>query len=92
METLSSHFLAAVLLSEPVVDMIRRELRRASPDIKIDEEQVREILRAEVIRRDALEGEKADEARKRVNKAAKVTLRNVNKTEEAPKTDAPTTT
>lgn len=79
METLSSHFMAAVLLSEPVVDMIRRELRRVSPDVKTDEEQVRDILTTDVIRRDALEGERADDARKRVARAARNTLRRVEK-------------
>lgn len=83
METLSSHFMAAILLSEPVVDVIRRELRRASPDVKVDEEQVREILRAEVIRRDALEGERADDARKRVSRASRNTLRTVTKRDQS---------
>ena len=89
METLSSHFMAAVLLSEPVVDMVRRELRRVSSETKVDEDQVRAILKNEVIRRDAIEGEKAEEARKRVAKAARTTLRKVTKPDQPPPTPPP---
>lgn len=74
-QALSRYCMAAVILSEPVLDVIRRELRRMSPDVRIDPEVIAEVLRNEVIKRDALEGEKAESARKMVNRASNKSLR-----------------
>ena len=67
---LSRFFLGAVLLSDAVVEVVRRELRRISPGVKITTDEIANVLRHEVIKRDVLEGEKSDEARKTVNRAA----------------------
>lgn len=64
-----------MLQTDAVLDVIRRELRRVSPDVRIDSSQIREVLVNEVIKREVLEGDKADEARKRVAKAANKALR-----------------
>lgn len=77
-EALSRFFIGAMLLSDTVVDIIRRELRRVSRDVRIDTEQIRTVLTNEVIRREVLEGEKAEEARRTVAKAANKSLRKVN--------------
>jgi hypothetical protein len=74
-QALSRYYMAATLLTEPVLDVIRRELRRISPDVRIDSDAISKVLASEVIKRDCLEGEKADEARKGVRKAAGKTLR-----------------
>jgi len=52
----------------------RRELRRLS-DVKLEVEELREALSQEVIKREVLEGEKADGARKKVAKSAGKMLR-----------------
>jgi hypothetical protein len=62
-------FLAAVLLSDAVLDTARRELRRLS-DVKLDVDDIRSALKQEVIKREVLEGEKADAARKRVARSS----------------------
>jgi hypothetical protein len=69
-QALSRFFIGAMILTPPVLDVIRRELRRVSPDVKIESEQIRNVLAAEVIKREVMEGEKADEARKKITKAA----------------------
>ncbi len=74
-QALSRFFVGAMLLTEPVLDVIRRELRRVSPDVKIDVDQISAVLTTEVIKREVLEGEKADEARKKINRAAAKALR-----------------
>ena len=74
-QALSRFTIGAMLLTEPIIDMIRRELRRMCPDVKIDQEQVRTVLSQEVIKRDVLEGERADDARKKVARAANRALR-----------------
>lgn len=48
---------------------IHRELRHVSPDVKIDTEEIKSVLTQEVLKRDVIEGEKADEARKKINRA-----------------------
>lgn len=68
-QALSRFFLGAVLTSTPALEVVRRELRRITPDIKITIEQIREVLVNEVLKRDVTEGEKADEARRVVNRA-----------------------
>lgn len=74
-QALSRFFLGAMILSDPVLDVIRRELRRVSPDVKIDTNEIRDVLTAEVLKREVMEGEKAEEARKKVAKAASKPLR-----------------
>jgi hypothetical protein len=74
-QALSRFFLGALLLTDPIVDVVRRELRRVSPDVRIESEQIREVLLAEVLKRDVVEGERAEQARKRIKKVADKALR-----------------
>ena len=75
---LSRFSLAALILSDPILDVLRRELRRLSPGIKIDTEQIAEVLQAEVLKRDVIDDDKAAAARKLVAKAAGRMLRTNN--------------
>ncbi len=61
--------LGAVLLSDPVLNLVRRELSRMAPTIKIQTSDIKETLMREVLKREILEGEKAEEAQKRVKRA-----------------------
>jgi len=74
-QALSRFFLGAMILTAPVLDVIRRELRRISPDVRIDADQIRAVLTNEVIKREVMEGEKAEEARKKIAKVAAKALR-----------------
>ena len=65
-QALSRFFIGAVVLSDPVLDVIRRELRKMSPDVKIDNEQIKEVVLQEIFKRDVVEGEKAEEARRKI--------------------------
>lgn len=76
-KVLNRHVLGAVLMSETVVDTIRRELRRISGDGKFTEEEVRKTLASEVIKREVLEDAKASDAQKMVSRAAKKVIRKV---------------
>lgn len=78
-QALSRFTLGALIMSEPVVDTLRREVRRISPDTRIDEDQVRAVLVTEVLRREVLEGDKAASAKRLVAKAAHRVLRKVEK-------------
>lgn len=74
-EALSRYTIGALLQSDTLIDVLRRELRRMSPDIKIEEQSIRDVLLNEVIKREVLEGEKAQKATKDVSKAARTQLR-----------------
>jgi predicted type IV restriction endonuclease len=65
-EALSRFFIGAVILSEPVLAVIRRELKHVSPEVKFDIDDIKAMIENEVIKRDVLEGEKAEVARKKV--------------------------
>lgn len=74
-QALSRFSVAAVIQSEPVVAVIRRELRRLSPDIRIEAEEVEAVIANEVLKRDVLEGEQAIEAKRKLTRAANKLLR-----------------
>jgi hypothetical protein len=74
-QALSRFFIGAMLQTDPVLEVIRRELRRVSPDVRIDIEQIKAVLTNEVIKREVMEGDKADEARKKITRAALKALR-----------------
>ncbi len=74
-QALSRFFLGAIVLADSVLDVIRRELRRVSPDVRIDNEQIRAVLVNEVLKREVMEGDKAEDARKKIARAASKSLR-----------------
>src|SRR3954462_1605953 len=87
-QALSRFFIGAMVLTEPVLDVIRRELRRVSPEVRIEAEHIRSVLTAEVIKREVMEGDKADDARRRIARSANKSLRAV--TAKPARTDDPT--
>lgn len=90
-QALSRFFLGAVVVTDPVLDVVRRELRRMSPDVKIDNEQIREVFLADVLKRDVVEGEKVEEAKRKLAKALGRVLRaraTKNKDGESPDAEA----
>ena len=54
--------LGALILSDPVVEILRREVRRLMPDVRIECEEVRSVLESEVLKPEVLEGERAGSA------------------------------
>jgi hypothetical protein len=75
-QALSRFSISAVILTDPVLTIIKRELKRISPEVKIDADQIRVVLEQEVLKREVVEGEKADEARKRIARAVSKANRN----------------
>ena len=80
----------AITLSAPVVSIIRRELRKISPNVKVSDEEIEKILAFEVLKRDIVEGEAADAAMKKVKKQLKKQANKKSETNSAPvKTQEP---
>jgi predicted type IV restriction endonuclease len=86
-QALSRFTLAGIVLSQPVLDAIRREVRRLAPDVRIDTEQVRDALMLDVLKREVIEGEKAQEASRKIARAASRALRKT-ASDEAPESKA----
>ena len=58
-----------------MLEVIRRELRRISPGVKIDTGEIKQVLLHEVLKREVVEGDKADEAKRQISRAAARSLR-----------------
>ncbi len=74
-QALSRFFLGALLVSDPVLQLLRRELRRLSPDVRVETDEILSVLTAEVIKRDVTEGDQAKDAAKKIAKVAAKTLK-----------------
>jgi len=70
-QALSKYSIAAVLSTDSVLSAIRKNLKLLSPDTKITAEQIQSVLEKEVVNAELLQGDKADEARRKVMKASK---------------------
>jgi len=73
-QALNRFTLGALLLSDPVILFVRRELRRVV-GVMVDEEDVKIVLQDEVIKRDVLDGDKAVAAAKQVARSEGKRLR-----------------
>lgn len=74
-QALSRFAIGAVVLSDPVLSAVRRELKRLSPDVKIDTEEIAHVLAEEVIKREVLEGDRAADAKRKLARVAAKPLR-----------------
>ena len=66
---------AAISQTDPVVAVIRRELKRLAPGLKVEKAEIEELLKSGVLKRDVTQGEGADQAAKRVKKSAAKRIR-----------------
>lgn len=70
-QTFSKYFMGQLIISEPVIDSIRKTLKKISPEVKVSNEEISDLIQKEILKREVIEGDKAEEAKKRVNKAFK---------------------
>lgn len=68
LQATNKFYLGAVLLGDAVLESMRRELRRLSPEVKVQIEDLRSALKQEVLKREVIEGDKAEAARKKLQK------------------------
>ncbi len=74
-QALSRYSMAAIILSNTVMEVLKREVRRMSPAVKIELRDIEKVLRNDVLKREVQEGEKAEAARKQVQRSASRALR-----------------
>lgn len=71
-QIISKHFIGQLLTTDVVLEVLRKQLRKISPKIKIETKEIKEIkeiIENEILKREILEGETADLTKKRVAKA-----------------------
>lgn len=71
----SKFSLAAILQSEQLVTTIRRELRRAFPGLKVEEDQILAVLQNDVVKRELIDSEEAKQAVAMLKKATRAAER-----------------
>ena len=67
-QALSKFFLGQVIMTDAVLDAIRKTIKKIAPGAKMELEDIREVVCNDVIKREIIEGDKADEAKKKVTK------------------------
>lgn len=70
-QALSRFNVAAILRSEDIVKVVRREIRRAFPKLRPSLEELEQIITRDVLKREVTQGEKADQAMKFMKKASR---------------------
>lgn len=74
-QSLSPYYIGAAIMGDTVLKVIRQELRKMSPAAKITTDQILSVITSDVVKRDILEGEKADQAKSKFSRLAKKAVR-----------------
>jgi len=78
-QSVNRFVLSELLLSDEILFNIRKILRKISDGVSISIDDIRKVLKNEVIKRDVLEGEEASRAKNRVKKLYRKTSKKSNK-------------
>ncbi|TYP00152.1 type I restriction and modification enzyme subunit R-like protein [Geothermobacter ehrlichii] len=84
-QSVNCFVVAAIVTSAPVTNVIRRELKKLTPALKIDTVEIEDILRSEVIRKYVLESDEAKKASSKIKKG----LAKANKNQSQKETENP---
>lgn len=67
-QVLSKYFIGSIIMTDSILNSIRKELRKIEPEVKIEVEQLRDLITQDVIKRDILDSEKSKVAIKKINR------------------------
>jgi len=67
-QSVNRFIIGGLILSEPTLSVLRRELRKFSDGVKIDMDEIKTMVRSEVLKRELVEGEEAEAAQVKVKK------------------------
>jgi hypothetical protein len=70
-QTFSKFFVGQLIVSEPIIDAIRKIMKKLYPEVKVSNEEIYTLIETEVLKREVIEGEKAEEAKKKIIKSFK---------------------
>jgi hypothetical protein len=68
-KSVNRFIIGAILQTDPALNTLRRELRKVSPGLRVDLDEIRAIITEEVLKREILTGDMPDDAKARVKKA-----------------------
>lgn len=68
-QLLNKFMLAQILIGDSVVALARKEMKRLFPDLKVESENILDIILNDVLKREVLEGDKVKDAQTRIKKA-----------------------
>lgn len=74
-QSVNRYRVGAVILTDPIISTIARELRKIREGLKVGNEQIEDLIRHEVLKRDLIDSDAAKEAQKTVQKVLKKRLR-----------------
>jgi hypothetical protein len=60
--------IAQILLADPIVSSVRREIKKLFPDVKIDDQSIIDILKNEILKREVIEGDKVKETQQKIKR------------------------
>lgn len=64
-------YIGSIIMGEYVVEAIKRELRKSSPGLKVDDKEIESILRNDVLKREIVDGEYAIDAQEQYKQVLK---------------------
>ncbi len=70
-QTFSKFFVGQLIVSEPIIDAIRKIMKKLYPEVKVSNEEIYTLIETEVLKREVIEGEKAEDAKKKIIKSFK---------------------
>jgi hypothetical protein len=82
--TLSKFFIGQILITDPILHCIKKTLKKISPDVKVTTDEIKDVLILDVLKREVFDDEKADDARKKINKVYKSIIKKESKPKEQP--------
>jgi len=74
-QSVNKYMISAVLSSEPVLNTIRKELRKLRDGLKVELEEIGEVISSQIIKREVLENPSTSEALSMLKKANKKAAR-----------------
>jgi predicted type IV restriction endonuclease len=65
-QSVNRYSVAALLLSDSVISVVKRELKKIKPGLKVTDDEVKKTIETEVFKRDLFDGEAARDARAKI--------------------------
>lgn len=67
-QVVNKFMVAQLLMTEPIADAVRKQLKKISPEVKVSTDEIASIIANEIMKREVVECDESVEAKKRVQK------------------------
>ncbi len=74
-QSVNRFVIGSLVVSEPVINIIKRDIRKLATGIKVESDEIEKILKNEVLKRDVIEGDEALKAKQKIVKINKKSLK-----------------